>query len=154
MRKVLYAFAALLILAACDNKQFSTPAEEGKDVTKEVAFEIAKNYFFKNDQAIPTSPKITTEEDFEKLFGMATTMGEDGKPTEIDFTKKFVLAIVLPVTDIETEIIPIKVVEKNDTLHYTYKINTGEKLFFTIQPISIILLDKQYAPKQILLTAE
>jgi len=101
MRKVLYAFAALLILAACDNKQFSTPAEEGKDVTKEVAFEIAKNYFFKNDQAIPTSPKITTEEDFEKLFGMATTMGEDGKPTEIDFTKKFVLAIVLPVTDIE-----------------------------------------------------
>ena len=35
---------------------------------------------------------------------MATTKGKDGKPTAIDFTKQFVLAIVLPETDFATEI--------------------------------------------------
>ena len=47
----------------------------------------------KNDQVIPEYPKITTEEEFNKLFGMATIMGKDGKPTAIDFTKQFVLGV-------------------------------------------------------------
>ena len=105
MKKVLFAFAAMIVLAACGNKQAVAPAE-GDEASNEVAFEVAKNYFFKNDQEIPASPKITTSEEFGKLFGMATTMGKDGKPTEIDFTKQFVLAIVLPVTNLATEIIP------------------------------------------------
>ena len=77
-------------------------------------FEVARNYFFKNgrsseshpslledgrvtdegkanDQVIPEYPKITTEEEFSKLFGMATTMGKDGKPTAIASTMKTVL---------------------------------------------------------------
>ena len=108
------AFAAL-IMAACENKQAVAPTEGG-EASNEVAFEVAKNYFFKNDQEIPASPKITTAEEFGKLFGMATTMGNDGKPTEIDFTKQFVLAIILPVTNLATEITPDRLEEKGDTL--------------------------------------
>ena len=91
MKKVLFAFAAMIVLAACGNKQAAAPVESEEN-SNEVAFEVAKNYFFKNDHEIPASPKITTAEEFGKLFGMATTMGKDGKPTEIDFTKQFVLA--------------------------------------------------------------
>ena len=131
MKKILFAFAAMIILAACGNKQALAPAE-GDEVNNEVAFEVAKNYFFKNDQEFPASPKITTAEEFGKLFGMATTMGNDGKPTEIDFTKQFVLAIVLPVTNLATEITPDRLDEKGDTLFYFYDAKVGEAQSYSI----------------------
>ena len=85
MKNILFALTAMIVMAACGNKQAVAPAESGEN-SNEVAFEVAKNYFFKNNQEIPSSPKITTSEEFGKLFGMATTMGKEGKPTEIDFT--------------------------------------------------------------------
>ncbi len=149
MKKFLLAFTMLLAIGACTNKPV-TKVEDNEE-SSEVAFEVAKNYFFKNDQQIPASPKITTEEEFNKLFGMATVMGEDGKPTSIDFAKQFVLAIVLPVTEMATEINPVKVEAKNDSLLYTYDVKTGKKQSFTIQPVSIIILDKKYENKEIVL---
>ena len=142
MNKILFAFTMLLAFTACTGN-LTESATNYKDADK-VTFEVAKNYFFKNDQQIPASPKITTEEEFNKFFGMATVMGEDGKPTSIDFTKQFVLAIVLPVTDTATEINPVKVEVKSDSLFYTYEVKTGDKQTFSIQPVSIIILDKQY----------
>ncbi len=147
MKKILFAISLLLVMVACTNNSTETVMQQAE--TDEVAFEVAKNYFFKNNQQIPESPKITTEEDFNKLFGMATVMGEDGKPTPIDFTKQFVLAIVLPVTDMATEINPVKVEAKSDSLFYTYEVKTGEKQTFTIQPVSIIILDKQYENNEV-----
>ena len=73
MKKILFAFSVLLAIAACTNKPVA--AVENNEESSEVAFEVAKNYFFKNDQVIPEYPIITTEEEFNKLFGMATTMG-------------------------------------------------------------------------------
>ena len=153
MRKIIFAFATLLAVAACTTKPTEATVEDN-NAAEEVAFEVAKNYFFKNDQTIPASPKITTEEEFNRLFGMATTMGEDGKPTEIDFTKQFVLAIVLPVTDIAMEITPVKLEAKGDSLFYTYDVKTGEKQSFTIQPVSIIILDKKYENNEVILINE
>ena len=147
MKKILFAIAMLLTMTACTSN--STESDTNNKGTDEVAFEVAKNYFFKNDQQIPVSPKITTDEEFNKLFGMATVMGEDGKPTSIDFTKQFVLVIVLPVTDTETEINPVKVEVKSDSLFYTYEVKTGEKQTYSIQPVSIIILDKQYEDNEV-----
>jgi hypothetical protein len=141
-------------MAACSKKQAATPASDGNVESSEVAFEVAKNYFFKNNQMIPENSKIVSEEEFNKLFGMATIMGEDGKPTAIDFTKQFVVAIVLPITDFATEINPVKVEEKGDSLLYTYEVKTGEKQSFSIQPVSIIILGKEYESKEIVLINE
>ena len=151
MKKIIYAFATLLAVAACTTKSAEATAE---NTAEEVTFEVARNYFFKSGQVIPECPKITTEEEFHKLFGMATTMGEDGKPTAIDFTKQFVLAIVLPVTEFATEIRPVQVAEKGDSLLYTYEVKTGEKQSFSIQPVSIIILDKKYEHKRVVLAGE
>ena len=41
MKKILFAFATMIILAACGNKQTLAPAE-GDEVNNEVAFEVAK----------------------------------------------------------------------------------------------------------------
>ena len=152
MKKNLFAIAILFAIIACTNKPITIV--ENNEGSTEVDFELAKNYFFKNNQVIPENPKIITEEEFNKLFGMATTMGENGKPTAIDFTKQFVLAIVLPVTDFATEIDPVKVEEKGDSLLYTYEVKTGEKQTFSIQPVSIIILDKKYENKEVVLVNE
>ena len=152
MKKILFALAMLLTMTACTSN--STESATNNKGTDKVAFEVAKNYFFKNDQQIPVSPKITTEEEFNKFFGMATIMGEDGKPTSIDFTKQFVLSIVLPITDIATEINPVKVEAKSDSLFYTYEVKTGEKQTYSIQPVSIIILDKQYENNEVKLISD
>ena len=153
MKKVLFALAAMIVMAACGNKQAVAPAESGEN-SNEVAFEVAKNYFFKNNQEIPSSPKITTSEEFGKLFGMATTMGKEGKPTEIDFTNQFVLAIVLPITNLATEINPTKLEEKGDTLFYFYDTKVGEAQTYSTRPISLIILDKKFADKQMVMVNE
>jgi ABC-type uncharacterized transport system substrate-binding protein len=149
MKKVLLAFAAMMVMAACGNEQTNAP--EG-NVANEVTFEVAKNYFFKKgSDVLPEGQKITSEEAFNNLFGMATTMGKDGKPTPIDFSKQFVLAIVLPVTDFSTEINPVKLEEKGNSLLYSYKVKKGEKQTFNMQPVSIIVIDKKYENKEVVL---
>jgi hypothetical protein len=149
MKKITFILVMLLTIVACSEKQSAPIGNETG--SKDVPFEIAKNYFFKKDCTLPANPKITTEDNFSKLFGMATTMGKDGKPTPIDFSKQFVLAIVLPVTDFSTEINPVKVEEKGDSLLYSYEVKTGEKQSYSIQPVSIIILDKKYENKEVVL---
>lgn len=140
--------AAVMTLASYGCKQ-KTSSEDGN-----VPFEIAKNYFFNNDRQIPSSPKITTGEEFGKLFGMAAVMGKDGEPTAIDFDKQFVLAIVLPVTSLETEITPVSLECRNDSLFYTYNIRRGDKQSFSIRPMSAIILDKKYEDKELVMLDE
>ena len=150
---MLMAVLAAATLTNCTSSQ-KRPVEtvaESDDENGGIAFEVAENYFFKKGQEIPASAKITTAEEFGKLFGMATTMGKDGKPTEIDFNKQFVLAIVLPVTNLATEITPGGLEEQGDTLYYFYDVNVGEALSYSTQPISLIILDKKYADKEVVL---
>ena len=143
--KIILAMASLLVLAGCTAHK---PAEAN---VENVPFQVAKNYFFKNDQPLPASPKITTAAAFDRLFGMAAFMGKDGQPTAIDFDKQFVLAIVLPVTDMSTQIMSLKVEAKGNKLFYYYEVKTGEQLSFSIQPVSIIILDKQYENHEVIL---
>ena len=70
--KIILAMASLLVLAGCTTHK---PAEAN---VENVPFQVAKNYFFKNGQTLPASPKITTAEAFDRLFGMAAFMGKDG----------------------------------------------------------------------------
>jgi hypothetical protein len=52
MKKSHLLIVVATMLAACGNKQTAAPAESD-GLSNEVAFEVAKNYFFKNDQEIP-----------------------------------------------------------------------------------------------------
>ena len=147
IKHILIALVALVALSACSRRERPLPV----DVETEVAFEVARNYYFKNGQQIPSSPKITSADEFERLFGMAATMGEGGRPTTIDFDRQFVVAIVLPVTDAETMITPIRVVAKGNTLYYFFQVNIGQQQSFNIQPVSVIILDKKYESMEVLL---
>lgn len=78
MRKILLFIAALLSFSSCRQ----APA---------IPFEEVKNYFFRNDSAIPESPLIDSSEQFGRLFGTAAFMGQNGRPTPVDFEREFVI---------------------------------------------------------------
>ena len=111
-----------------------------------VPFTKAENYFIKNGAKLPDDHKITDKETFDSIFGMATTMGENGKPTEIDFDKSFVIAVETGPVQKETTLIPEYLINHHDgKLVFHYAIKQGEDISYTIRPVLIIIVDKDMA---------
>jgi hypothetical protein len=109
----------------------------------DIAFTVAKNYFVRNDARKLSDPKIETAEVFKELFGMATTMGKDGKPTTIDFAKQYVIAVLFPETNRATTIEPVSL--QKDTkgeILLTYKMVVGQEQSYTTIPNLIIVVNK------------
>ena len=120
MKKIMMLLCAVCLLIGCTSSQ------------KAVKYQVAKNYFFVNNSPYSGLLKITTEQELGKYFGMAATMGKDGQPTEIDFKKQFLIAKILP-----------------ETLHVKYNIQRGEKQSYTMQPFSLLIVDRQYMDKEL-----
>lgn len=134
MKRILLLISSVLALVSC---------QEQKETV--VPFKQATNYFFRNDAEIPSDAKITDKATFENLFGMAAVMGKGGIPTVIDWNKEFVIAIVKPKTQDKTELEPLSLVAKDKSLVYTYCLTEGpESLSYTIQPVLLILVDRQW----------
>jgi len=137
-----------LIFIACQNNSNSDKATDNKSSTTtsqktDIPFTLAKNYFVKNTFEKLDNPKIETHEQFNEIFGMATTMAKDGKPTEIDFAKQYVIAVILPNTDSITSLAPISLQkDEKGTIILKYKKEVGEKQTFTIRPSFEIIVDK------------
>ncbi|MGB0887005.1 MAG: hypothetical protein ACPGSL_02680 [Vicingaceae bacterium] len=141
-----------LVLTSCKNdkknninkKENTTEKEIQKNFKMlDIPFSIAKNYFVKNDVENIDNPKIETAEKFNAVFGMTTTMDEDGKPTEIDFSKQYIIAIIKPETDLSTAIEP-KSLQRNEKgeIVLTYKCITEKKQSYTTCPNFAIIVDK------------
>lgn len=141
-------------LIACQSnnksqKDSESTVQEEKTVvaapeSEEFPFIVAKHYFVNNKQEEISNPKITTEAEFSQLFGAAATMGEGGLPTEIDFTKQYVIAVVKPKTDFTTNLTPVSLIknEKGEVV-FSYAIEQGEKQTFSSIPCLLIIVDKE-----------
>lgn len=145
-----FLFACMIFCAACSQRQAASIASEQASAAG-IPFVSLRNYFFKNGFLPPANPKITSAEEFSNLFGMATTMGPEGTPTAVDFNRQFVVAIVLPVTNLSTEITPVRIEEHNDSLFYFYDVAVGAPQSFSIQPVALIALDRKYADRPLVL---
>ncbi len=111
----------------------------------EIPYTVADGYFVRNDVKKLPNGKFATQKDFEESFGMATVMGENGKPTEIDFAKQFVIAVSQPVTDRNTEITPISLKSDGDGgLVFSYRVKKGKKRSFSTVPLLVVVVDKKY----------
>ncbi len=76
---------------------------------------------------------------------MATRMGKDGMPTEIDFNKEFIIGEILPETDVETTIEPVSLRKTGSSeLTLTYSIKRGAKRSYTTKPMFILKVDNKY----------
>ncbi|MCT4327732.1 hypothetical protein [Chryseobacterium indologenes] len=147
------ALAGVTALVSCnspqkkmeDNKaQTETSAQKNKST--DIPFLIAERYFVNNTVKGPLeSPKIETQEQFDKVFGPAAAMGNNGLPTKIDFSKQFVIAVVKPDTDKATTIVPVSLQKQADgKLVFTYQVKEGEKQSH-ISSVSLpIIVDKSF----------
>jgi hypothetical protein len=113
----------------------------------DIPFIQAKNYFVKNSYKIEEikQSKILSQKEFDEIFGMACLMGNEGKPTVIDFNKQFVIIVVNKETNNSTELVPISLKkEKKNKLIFDYQIKTGMEQSFVSQSCLIIIVDKKY----------
>lgn len=148
MNKLFLFFAVCLCtILSC------TPPSKEKSIDTTAALEadvpylIANKYFVKNifqkDQL--KNPIIANQTDFDNIFGMATVMGPDGKPTDINFDEQIAIAVILDETDKEMELQPEKLILlNNNKLKLDYKITIGPAMTMTIRPFLLLFIDKKY----------
>lgn len=114
---------------------------------QEVPYQEAKNYFVNNTYPDQTTHvlRITSEKKFNEIFGMAALMGDEGKPTEINFSKNFVIALIDAVSN-ETESIIIKnLANERKKLNLRYAILKREvPSFATFRFAKILIVNKKY----------
>ncbi len=113
----------------------------------DIPFTQAKNYFVKNSykKGDLKVNKILTQKEFDDIFGMACLMGNEGKPTPIDFKKQFVLVVINDETNVSTDLIPKSLKkEKKNKLIFEYETKIGKEQNYITQPCLIILVDKKY----------
>lgn len=150
--KILQPISAIVIafisMTACVSpSQKTAPSHIEAEMSADtITYEIARNYFVRNDvDSVPTI--IGSKEEFEKYFGMAAVMGPNGTPTEIDFSKNSVIAVVLPETDLETKIRPESMeAADNGKIIFLCDVTTGTKLTYTTRPMLIAIVSKEAAP--------
>lgn len=155
MAKIILNIATLtsLLLSACqsnspaelnEKNQLKVVAIENENKLFDIKFTLLKNYYVKNTFTKLDNPKIETAEKFNQVFGMATTMGKNGKPTTIDFSKQYIIAIIIPATEFSTSIDTISLQKNNQNqIKLNYKLTIRQKQSFSIRPFLAIAVDKQ-----------
>jgi len=124
----------------------NTMVQEEKILSEtDVPFTIAERYFVNNTvENIDISLKITSKEDFDKYFGMAATMGNNGIPTPIDFSTQYVIAVIDKKSDNLVTILPESLISDNGTITFRYKTEEKEKQTFTSRALLILIVNKDY----------
>lgn len=137
-----------IILSLLVVAMLSVSASYAKPVRKTdgtVEYSVLHHYFHNNDAPMPESPLITTREEFDSQFGMAAVMGEGGQPTPVNFRKRVVLAIVLPVTEKSTTIDSVSVRQTAPgELTLAYTVHEGVDMGYSIQPVYLMSIDRGY----------
>lgn len=132
--KAIFLSVMVLLVAACG----------GSDSKREaVAYKEVSGYFVRNDvENKEFSEKITDLKRFEELFGMAATMSS--RPTEIDFNKQFVAAIVMPVTYDATDMLVDSVIRNEGKMTVYYSVETGARQTYSVRPNLLLSINKKY----------
>ena len=113
------------------------------EVATPIPFTTLENYFVRNDVDCSKQQRliINNKADFEKYFGMAAYMG--GMPTEVNWNKQFVIALVMPETNRATSIYPVAVkTTDNNCLVFSYQVKKGDKLSHTMVPFTAVAVNK------------
>lgn len=135
-----------LLLLLCSNCSFMDKmyaAQKIDDVATPVPYTTLENYFVRNDVDCSKQQRliIDNQRDFEGYFGMAATMG--GLPTEVNWNKQYVVALILPETNRATSITPVNVkVANDDIMVFSYHVKKGDKMSHKMVPFTAVAIDK------------
>ena len=139
------AVGALLLLLcnSCSFMDKMYAAQKIDQVATPVPYTTLENYFVRNDVDCSKQQRliINNKADFEKYFGMAAHMG--GMPTEVNWNKQFVVALVMPETKRATSVYPVAVkVTDNNILVFSYQVKKGDSISHTMVPFVAVAIDK------------
>ena len=136
----------ILLLLLCSNCSFMDKmyaAQKIDDVATPVPYTTLENYYVRNDVDCSKQQRliIDNKRDFEAFFGTAATMG--GLPTQVNWNKQFVIALVQPETKRATSVTPVNVkVADNGVMVFSYQVKKGDKMSHTMVPFAAVAVDK------------
>ena len=139
MKKLLSIVVAAIFMVSCGtiNK------------AKQVDYIEAHGYFVRNDAPSHPSCYYDSKEAFDSIFGCAAFMGEGGTPTQIDFTRQSVIAVIGCETNRPTKYSPVSLMSQADTLCLKYNVEESDPTTYTMVPLLLLVLDKAYASPNI-----
>ena len=108
-----------------------------------VSYELANNYFIRNDVQGEPPTVITTQEEFDRNFSMAAYMGENGQPSAIDFSKQNAICVSVPATYAATRLSVDSIQRVGDSLLVQYTVTRGRKQHFSTHPFLLLVVDKK-----------
>lgn len=138
MRNLLFLLVASLTFAACQGGANSAKKPGDVPYTK------AQHYFVNNTCNESGVKKITSQNEFDAIFGMAPVMGEGGAPTAIDFSKSYVIAIIGDVSNRTPEIQINSLKQIDGKIEVGYSINDKEETTYSTKPCAILIVDNEY----------
>ncbi|MBR5725909.1 MAG: hypothetical protein IKX56_04145 [Muribaculaceae bacterium] len=101
------------------------------------------NYYVNNNFPDGTHKLVIhNQQDFENVFGQAAVMGRNGQPTRIDFSRQFVVAMIMPVTNRQTTIETALLRRLGDRLYFSYIIDEGHKTSYTLRPFTAVVVSR------------
>lgn len=101
------------------------------------------NYYINNHLSNGTHKLvIQNQQEFESVFGEGAVMGRNGQPTRIDFSRQFVVAVILPETNRQTTIETALVRRLGDRLYFSYIIEEGHATSYTMRPYTAVVVDR------------
>ena len=101
------------------------------------------NYYVSNNFSNGTHKLVIhNQQEFNSIFGAAAVMGHNGQPTSINFNRQFVVAVILPETNRQTDIQTVMLKRNGDRLYYSYLVREGHKTSYTIRPFAAVVVDR------------
>lgn len=135
MRKILSSIIVAASLVSCATTE----------KPQQVGYTEAHGYFVRNDAPVHAACYYDSRESFDSVFGCAAVMGKDGLPTEIDFDRQSVIAVIGSETSRPTEYRAVSLTQKSDTLRLRYKAKEQASTTYTMQPLLLLVIDKPSA---------
>ena len=148
MRKVAIILSLAAVALLCCQCAPS-PYQLAKKGAKSVPFTELEHYYVRNDVDCRQTQRLILDnkEDFEAFFGEGAVTG--GMPTDINWKRQFVVAILLPVTRKTTMVTPLEVKQSPGNVILYYRVITGRKTSYTMVPFTAVALDRSVEPQQL-----
>jgi hypothetical protein len=112
-----------------------------------IPYTPVSGYFVKNTYKIDSlrNLKIQTQQEFDSVFSPAAFMGNAGKPTEIDFSRQYVIALIGKESYRNPNFTTIGLTKnKKNEIIFEYQLKESTNQTFTIVPCLLIAVDKKY----------
>ena len=141
MKRLLNILSLLAVLVCCTQ---CDPVKKVEAQAYPINYTELMNYYVMNTIDATKQHKLSfdNEQEFRRVFGEAAVMGRNGQPTRVNFKTQYVLAVILPNTDRDTQVIPAEISQVGNTIVFNYRVKKGSKLGYRIVPFTAVAIDK------------